>query len=280
MDVTVFYHGILSTLEISPDFIIEDIHKIRERNYEVKAYDNRGKTGIYEDNLMSWINNEYKNSIRKYDKKDGLKAIIIYCLIMGSAFFQGWLYTTNTSALLLNASQIWIPLILVLLFFCFLYYNKEQISSVGINAANIRNSMILGIVGGFLLLAIQTALFMAQGKTVSFNSPLLMNWIIFLFAALEEEILFRGYIQTRLSGLINRQLVVGIINSVLFVFTHYPVRWVVSGSVSFNVLPAIYVISLLALHFFCDAVYKRTNCLWGSVLLHLIYNAVGAMIVI
>ncbi|WP_431190405.1 CPBP family glutamic-type intramembrane protease [Blautia wexlerae] len=41
-----------------------------------------------------------------------------------------------------------------------------------------------------------------------------------------------------------------------------------------------YIVSLLALHFFCDAVYKRTNCLWGAVILHIIYNAVGAMIII
>ncbi|MFR3200958.1 MULTISPECIES: type II CAAX prenyl endopeptidase Rce1 family protein [Blautia] len=41
-----------------------------------------------------------------------------------------------------------------------------------------------------------------------------------------------------------------------------------------------YIVSLLALYFFCDAVYKRTNCLWGAVILHIIYNAVGAMIII
>ncbi|MFR0805518.1 CPBP family glutamic-type intramembrane protease [Blautia wexlerae] len=41
-----------------------------------------------------------------------------------------------------------------------------------------------------------------------------------------------------------------------------------------------YIVSLLVLHFFCDAVYKRTNCLWGAVILHIIYNAVGAMIII
>ena len=70
------------------------------------------------------------------------------------------------------------------------------------------------------------------------------------------------------------------INSVLFLSIHYPVKWVVSGAVSFDVLSAVYIVLLLALHFFCDAVYKRTNCLWGAVILHIIYNAVGAMIII
>lgn len=72
-------------------------------------------------------------------------------------------------------------------------------------------------------------------------------------------------------------------NSVLFLSIHYPVKWVVSGAVSFDVLSiisSIYIVSLLDLHFFCDAVYKRTNCLWGAVVLHIIYNAVEAMIII
>lgn len=100
--------------------------------------------------------------------------------------------------------------------FLFFYCSKEDIRSIGINSDNIWNSIGLGFAGGFLLLTIQTVLFMIQGKSISFTSPQLLNWVIFLFAAFEEEVLFRGYIQTRLSGLINSQWIVGIINSVLF----------------------------------------------------------------
>ena len=124
---------------------------------------------------------------------------------------------------------------LFLLFYC----SKENIRSIGINSDNIWNSIGLGLAGGFLLLTIQTVLFMIQGKSISFTSPQLLNWVIFLFAAFEEEVLFRGYIQTRLSGLINSQWIVGIINSVLFLSIHYPVKWVVSGAVSFDVLSII-----------------------------------------
>ena len=226
------------------------------------------------------MNTQYRSNLRKYGKKDGLKALITYFFIMGSAFFQGWIYTTDANVSVLNASQICIPLILTVIFFCFFYFSKENTRSIGITSDNLKNSLVLGFIGGFALLAIQTALFMAQGKSVSFTNPILLNWVIFLFAAFEEEILFRGYIQTRLFGLINNELGVSIINSIFFMSIHYPVRWVVSGTISFDVLPVVYIVSLLALHFFCDAVYKRTDCIWGSVLLHIIYNAVGAMILI
>lgn len=227
---------------------------------------------------MNWVNVQYKSNLRKYEKKDGMKALVTYCLIMCSAFFQGWLYTTNANVFVLNLSQILIPLVLIAVFFCFFYCSKENIRSIGINSDNIKNSIVFGLTGGFVLLAIQTALYIIQGKSVSFINPTLLNWVIFLFAAFEEEILFRGYIQTRLFGLINGQWIVSIINSVLFLSIHYPVRWIVSGAIFINALSAVYIVSLLVLHFFCDAVYKRTNCLWGAFLLHVIYNAVGAMI--
>ena len=227
---------------------------------------------------MNWVNVQYKSNLRKYEKKDGMKALVTYCLIMCSAFFQGWLYTTNANVFVLNLSQILIPLVLIAVFFCFFYCSKENIRSIGINSDNIKNSIVFGLAGGFVLLVIQTALYIIQGKSVSFINPTLLNWVIFLFAAFEEEILFRGYIQTRLFGLINGQWIVSIINSVLFLSIHYPVRWIVSGAIFINALSAVYIVSLLVLHFFCDAVYKRTNCLWGAFLLHVIYNAVGAMI--
>lgn len=230
-------------------------------------------------NHMSWVNIQYKSNLKKYEKIDGVKAILLYCLIMCSAFFQGWLYTTNLETFVLETSQIWISVILLAVCFCFIYCSKENIKTLGINTENIWNSLALGLVGGFLLLALQATVSIAQGKSVTFTNIQLFSCVVFVLGAFEEEILFRGYIQTRLSGLINSQWTVGIINSVLFLSMHYPVKWVVFGEVCFDILPAVYIVLLIALHFFCDAVYKRTNCLWGSIMLHTIYNAVGAMIV-
>lgn len=230
---------------------------------------------------MKWVNDDYSHNLRIYEKRDARKAIIVYCLILGSAFFQGWLYTTNLNVYVLNLSQIGIPLLITILFLYFFHNSRENISSIGIHAKNLKKSIISGIAGGVLLLAIQILLYIIQGKSISFTiNQLFLNWVIYIVAGFEEEILFRGYIQTRMSGLINSQLVISIINSLLFLLINYPVRWVVSGMITIHVLSFTYIICLIVLHFFCDAVYKRTNCLWGSVVLHIIYNAVGAMIII
>ena len=79
---------------------------------------------------MSWLNIQYESNLRKNDKRDGMKALAVYCLIMCSAFCQGWLYTTNINVIVLNLSQIWIPLILTAGFFLFFYCSKENIRSI------------------------------------------------------------------------------------------------------------------------------------------------------
>ena len=32
---------------------------------------------------MSWVNMQYKSNLRKYEKRDGVKALAVYCLTIG-----------------------------------------------------------------------------------------------------------------------------------------------------------------------------------------------------
>lgn len=200
---------------------------------------------------MNWVNSAYQHQLSKYQKEDGFKALVVYGLMMASAFFQGWLYTTNVPVLILDSSQIWIPVVMSLVFFV---YTKQNLRSVGIHADHLVSSLLLGLLGGCLLLSLQ-AYFL--GKRVYLVNPDWFNWLIFLLAAFEEEVCFRAYIQTRLSGLIKSQWIVGLINSLLFLSIHYPVKWVLSGTLSFDALPMTYVLSLIALHYFCDVAIRK-----------------------
>lgn len=229
---------------------------------------------------ITWDTDNYTENIKHFKKIDGIKAIMAYVLIMASAFFQGWIYTTDLSTFVLSTSQIWISLVLIVVFIVYLIASKEHLSSIGIHTENIYQSVKMGFVGGIVMLVLQAVMFMIQGaSSVSVHPPVLLSWGIFVICAFEEEIVFRGYIQTRLAGLITTRWVAAAVNAVLFLSIHYPVRWVVSGHFSLLELSVVYVIMLLALHYFCDAVYRKTNCLWGAVILHIIYNAVGTMVI-
>lgn len=112
---------------------------------------------------------------------------------------------------------------------------------------------------------------------VKIQPPLMSMVLIFVLNGISEEIIFRGYIQSRLTGLIRNSLLCSLINGLLFLLIHYPVRWVVSGF-SFTVLSGFYIITLMLLHFMCDFVYKKTDCLWGAILLHILFNLKSVLI--
>ncbi|HBG7287137.1 TPA: CPBP family intramembrane metalloprotease [Clostridioides difficile] len=130
-----------------------------------------------------------------------------------------------------------------------------------------------GVIGATVLVifVILTAGIM-QGKKVDFQLPTVFMIVTFIVSAISEEIVFRGYIQTRLTGLIKNSVLSSCINAFLFLSTHYPVKWISSGDFSFAILSGFYVICLISLNFSCDLVYRKTNCLWGAWLLHILYN--------
>lgn len=165
---------------------------------------------------MRWIHEAYRDNLGRFGRRDGIKALAAYGLIMGSCFFQGWLYTTDLSASLLNFSQLWISLLVLAVCLVYMVASKEGWGSIGITTGNAKGSI---------------------------------PWLA------------------------------SAVNALFFLSIHYPVRWIVSGTVSLGSLSGVYVVLLLILHGLCDGVYKRTNCLWGSIVLHIIYNAVGAMVV-
>lgn len=105
-----------------------------------------------------------------------------------------------------------------------------------------------------------------------------LSLLTFAVGALEEELCFRGYISTRLTGFFHNALLASIVTSVLFLLSHYVIFWSVSGQISFDSISATRLVFILLLHFVCDAVYQRTNCIWGAVALHFLYNVTSGML--
>ncbi|WP_227859165.1 MULTISPECIES: CPBP family intramembrane glutamic endopeptidase [unclassified Clostridioides] len=223
---------------------------------------------------------EYALLCKNYSKNDGVKAIFIYLISMLLLFFQGYLYTTNLSSTILTNSQMILSILILLIGLGFVLLSKEKLNTIGITMRNLNKGLLYGVFGATVLVifVILTDGIM-QGKKVDFELPTVFIVVTFIVSAISEEIVFRGYIQTRLTGLIKNSVLSSCINSFLFVSTHYPVKWFLNGYLSFAILSGFYVICLILLHFSCDLVYRKTNCLWGSCLLHILYNIGTGMLI-
>ena len=221
---------------------------------------------------------EYTANLKNYRTADGIKAIILYIIYMAVLFLQGFVYTTNLDANIINILQIIFPLFLLIIGIIFIFLSKEKMTSVGLTGRKLWNSLFSGIALACCFIAAIIIYFYAvKGELIGFQFPSLNVFIIFIIGAVQEEIIFRGYIQTRLTGIIKNTIICSLLTAFLFIFMHYPTHFI-AGGFSLKVLSAFYVICLLILHFLCDMVYKRTNCLWGAIMLHFLYNVGQSMI--
>ncbi|MCC0684529.1 CPBP family intramembrane metalloprotease [Clostridioides sp. ZZV15-6383] len=224
-------------------------------------------------------NKEYKLLCKNYSKNDGIKAIFLYLITMLKLFLQGYIYKTNLSSTILTMSQGILSILMLFVGLGFVLFSKEKLNTIGITRKNLKQSFLYGILGFIILLTfIILSNTIIEGKKVVFQLPTIITVIIFIVAAISEEVVFRGYIQTRLTGLIKNNVITSFINAFLFLSVHYPVRWIIFGF-SITILPGFYVVCLILLHFACDLVYRKTNCIWGSYLLHVLYNIFTAMLV-
>lgn len=223
---------------------------------------------------------EYKENLTKFQTMDGVKAVVLYGIYILILVIQGFTYTTNLSVYVLNKLQILFPLVFLIIGIAFVVCGKEKLCTVGVTKTNLIPSFLWGILLAACFIIGEVVYFQVAGKaSVTVVYPVLSTFGIFTISAIQEEIVFRGYIQTRLTGIIKSSLVCSVCTAFLFLLIHYPTRWVVSGF-SWNVLGLYYVISLLLLHFVCDLVYRRTNCLWGAIVLHFLYNMGQSMLVV
>lgn len=228
-------------------------------------------------------NTEYEELLKRYSLKDGIKALVLFTCSMLLTVMLGFSFLTNISSEILTSFQVLINFIEIIICLIFLWVSKESLKTIGFTIANLKKSIGMGIIGAFLLVFILIVNGLIKG-TLQFNHlmelPSVIVILTFIGCAIGEEVVFRGYIQTRILGIIKNRLVGTIICSILFLIIHYPVKWCAWGSISFTVIPLFYVICLLLLHFLCDFVYKKTNCLWGAIVLHCLYNILQAMLVI
>ncbi|MDO4542308.1 MAG: type II CAAX endopeptidase family protein [Bacillota bacterium] len=222
----------------------------------------------------------YMENLRHRGRQDGFKALFLFGLYISLVFLLGYLYTTSLPGAFLTAAGRFLDIVALGLAVAFLWLGHEKLKTIGINSNNPGKSLALGAIGGIALVAAVTVAEAIGSGRPRVEAASLVVTVTFVIGAVSEEMVFRGYIQTRLVGLIKNSYLASALNAILFLSIHYPVKWVVSGEFSLWALPLTYVICLVLLHFLCDFVYRKTNCLWGSILLHAVYNIGGAVVVV
>ena len=212
------------------------------------------------------MNLQYKADVTKYQKRDALIAIGFWAALMA-------LYAVAGSV----GSLFGVPLIAVVTVIlpvavlAIVFSNGNGLSSLGIRAKNLWPSLGLGLLCGGVAILTNNGVIPAlvYGWPLMPFDYLLTRLLYYLAAiALVEELIFRGYIQTRLYGLFKKDVPAVAFGALLFALMHIPYQ-VASGRMAFDAFSIIVTLgSTFLWHIAFNLVFVRYYSIFGVMLFH------------
>ena len=157
-------------------------------------------------------------------------------------------------------------------------FKKAGISSLGIKKVNLIRSLTAGLIGGAAYIVVGDVLpAIMYGWGLEPPGYIFSRLAYFIFLiALFEEIIFRGYIQTRLYGLIKNDVLAVSTGALMFSLMHAPAQ-LASGNRVFDASFVLWLAFTFIMHIVFTALYRKFNSAAGPVIFHALWNFRGEM---
>ena len=212
-------------------------------------------------------NQEYNDNLKKYDKKDGMLAILLFAIIIIMYASIGILYKNN-SFIKDNIKIIGclFNLLLIIVTILFVKLRKQRLETIGLKG-KWKLSIILGGVLSLFYFYCNCLDHLINGEKLISITSILFLMVNFLLVAICEEFVFRGFIGTRLNGLIKNKYIVIIVTGILFVVMHFPYR-MIAANMSLSDFDIGWLINLFIFHLIMSFIYMKTNSIYGSIIPH------------
>lgn len=209
----------------------------------------------------------YRKEVSRYGVIDGVIAVLLYGVLMAAYYWMGsyqartHIYLGDPVSLLLVALCVGIALL-----------RKDGIKSLGFSRRHAMASIITGLVLGIVTALCNAAVGIAQGAGhFASVGTLLVRFCYYLFIiALSEEVIFRGYIQSRIFGLLHNNALATAATAVMFMLSHIPYHLSVSkmSLLAFCRSNAAWFVSVFILHLIFTYLYRKYNSIFASTIFH------------
>lgn len=212
-------------------------------------------------------NKEYNDNLKKYDKKDGMLAILLFAIIIIMYALLGILYKNN-SFIKENIKIVGciFNFLLIIITIIFVKSRKQRLNTIGLNG-RWKLSLIIGLIISLFYFYCNCLSHLIEGRELISISEILFLAIYFLLVSVCEELVFRGYIGTRLNGLIKNKYIALFITGILFVVMHFPYR-MIAANMSLSDFDIGWLINLFIFHLIMSFIYMKSNSIYGSIIPH------------
>ena len=211
----------------------------------------------------------YMQSVKHYSIKDTAMAIGLFILYCGALVVSGLVnkYLTDlektVSGAIINSCFVGVVLL-------FLVIKKQGFETVGLKKGNIKLSLIMGIVLAVILFfcnCLSNIIF--EGQVFIPFKTILIYIIYFFTVSLCEEVIFRGYILTRLYGMVRNVFIDILLAGVFFVLMHFPFRMIAYNMSFFELAANVpYMIDLFVTSVVLSFIRVKSDSLYGAIIPH------------
>ena len=218
---------------------------------------------------------EYDNNLKQYTRKDAILSFILFTIIILNYSILAILQTKFEFikenivlfGCIFNALMIAITVL-------FIKLNKQRLNTIGISKGKWKSSSIIGIIVASFLFYNNCIANSINGSNLISIQEILILLVYYLLVAVCEEFVFRGYIGTRIYGLIKNRWLAVFVVGILFIIIHFPYRMIAYGMTlnDLTIKNFSWIIDLFITHLVFNFIYLKTNSLYGAIIPHWMSN--------
>lgn len=221
------------------------------------------------------------STIRRPAVREGITALLYFVYVNVIFYLLGLIYNSHWMVQLTTAipHEDWMrlaftfPAVVLQLapLYIILKLRGETWSSIGIKRSKIGLSILIGLIAVLPFRWVPLMNWIFHGKSLPLDGGVFLGFLYYLaLIALPEELIFRGYIQTRIMGLIPSKSAAILTTGLLFALTHVPFQMAVLNLNYAGYLDKMYIQLLIIffMHLYFTYIYTRTNNIAGVTLCH------------
>lgn len=217
-------------------------------------------------------NGQYNENINTFSKKEGVSGLMLFAIMYLGYAVLGYLVKSVSEnartiiGIIFNTAVFAITLL-------FLRLNKRNIETIGLRTGRKVLSIAIGGILAALVFYNNCLSYWFAGNSFIPIEKILLLVVYYFSVAVCEELVFRGYIGTRIYGLVKYKSIAVILTGLLFVLMHYPYRMAAYGMTLSGFLGNIdWIIDLFVTHIVFSLIYMKTNSLYGAMIPHWVSN--------
>ncbi|MFA5575700.1 MAG: type II CAAX endopeptidase family protein [Tissierellaceae bacterium] len=230
---------------------------------------------------------DYKGLLEGLNRKDALYGIGYYMSYMLMVYLFGLLvYNTsiyeslaknfNSRAFFRLAFNIPYAMINIMPIFIILRFRKQDIATVGIKKDKGLKSIAVGIVGSIPFSLLNIIWPISNGKVINPNmADNLWTFLYYLLCiSFTEELVFRGYLQSRMGGIVKSKWLKTIVVGIMFAIMHIPFQMIKANMTPMEFIGQDlgHLINTSVIHIYLVFLFGRDNNIVAPTLAHAIIN--------